>query len=99
MDVKENDDREQLFIDVDMDGGADVKMEHVVVSPTKDMVMLDINENVDNAIEFVVQIKMAIVNEVVGNTFPPSSPYESGHVHPKCVECYNTNTIDIHINR
>lgn len=49
MATKENN-GEYLFTDVDMDGGVDVKMERVVVPPIEDMVMVDVNEGVNNAI-------------------------------------------------
>jgi hypothetical protein len=39
---------EHLFIDVDMDGGMDVKMEHVTLPPIRNVVMVDTNEGVEN---------------------------------------------------
>jgi hypothetical protein len=50
MGVEESGSGEHLSIDVDMDGGAYVKMEHVVLPPTRNVVMVDTNEGVNNAI-------------------------------------------------
>jgi hypothetical protein len=77
MATKDNNNGEYLFIDVDMDGGADVKMEHVVVPPIEDMVIVDVNEGIDNAIGFVVQVGMVVAIEFARNTCPPSNPFES----------------------
>ncbi len=57
-----SDSGEHLSIDVNMDGGVDVKMECVVVFPTKDMVMVDVNEGVNDTIKFAVQDGMVAKN-------------------------------------
>jgi hypothetical protein len=55
----------------------DVKMERVVVPPIEDMVMVDVNEGVNNAIWFSVQVGMVVAIEFAINTCPPSNPFES----------------------
>jgi hypothetical protein len=48
-------------------------MECVVLPPTRNMVMLDANEGVNDAIVVAIWLGMTIVVEVVGNTCLPSS--------------------------
>lgn len=77
MGVEESGSGEHLSIDVDMDGGAYVKMERVVLPPTRNVVMVDTNEGVDNAIVVVIWVEKTTTFEVVENICLPSSMFES----------------------
>jgi hypothetical protein len=68
--------KEHLSIDVDMDGGMDVKMDYLVLLRIKDVVMVDTNEGVvnvvlgvvnDNVMAVVVLVGKSASIEVVGN--------------------------------
>ncbi len=77
MGVEESGSGEHLSIDVDMDGGAYVKMECVVLPPTRNVVMVDTNEGVDNAIVVVIWVEKTTTFVVVENICLPSSMFES----------------------
>jgi hypothetical protein len=54
MGVGESGNEEHFSINVDIDGGKDVKMECIVLPLTRDMVMGDTNESVNDAITIVI---------------------------------------------
>jgi hypothetical protein len=54
MGVKESGNEEHFSTNVDMDGGKDVKMERIVLPLTRDMVMVNTNENVNDTITIVI---------------------------------------------
>lgn len=54
MGVEESGSGEHLSIDVEMDGGTDIKMERVTLPPTRNVVTVDTNEGVNDTIMVVI---------------------------------------------
>jgi hypothetical protein len=95
MEVEEGGNKEHLSIDVDMNGGMDVKMQRVTLPPTRNVVMVDINEGVDNTIVVVIWVGKTTTFEVVENICFPSSSFKS---HLQCmgihgsIKCYKVKS-------
>jgi hypothetical protein len=54
MGVEESGNKEHFSTNVDMDGGKDIKMERIVLPLTRDVVMVDTNESINDTIMIVI---------------------------------------------
>ncbi len=77
MGVEESGNKEHFSTNVDMDGGKDIKMERIVLPLTRDVVMVDTNESINDTIMIVIWVGKTTTIEVVKNTYLLSKLFES----------------------